>query len=157
METLEPILAKLPFFAGLDARYVKLLTGCASNVRYDAGSYLFKENDEATQFFIIRHGRIVIETALPGHPPARLYTHEEGDVVGWSWLFPPYHWHFSARATELVRAIALDGVCLRGKCEEDPVLGYEFMKRFAHKVIRSLDETRVQLLDLYAAPTGSGR
>lgn len=153
METLEPILAKLPFFAGLSQPYITLLTGCASNVRYEAGSYLFKAGDEATQFFIIRHGRIAIETALPGKAPVMLYTHEEGDVVGWSWLFPPYHWHFSARAMDLVRAIALDGVCLRGKCEEDPVLGYEFMKRFAHKVIYSLDETRVQLLDLYAAPT----
>ncbi|MCC7209132.1 MAG: cyclic nucleotide-binding domain-containing protein [Anaerolineae bacterium] len=159
METLEPILAKLPFFEGLDEKYIKLLVGCASNVRFEAGEYLFREGEEAKQFFIIRHGRVAVDINSPTQGSIVLYTHEENDVVGWSWLFPPFHWYFGARALELTRAIALDGVCLRRKCEEDPVLGYEFMKRFAHKVVFSLAETRMQLLDMYAgqiaAPSGS--
>jgi CRP-like cAMP-binding protein len=148
METLEPILTKHPFFAGLEKRYLELLTGCASNERYDAGEFLFREGDEAAKFFIIRHGKVSVEAAVPGGTTI-LYTHDEGDVVGWSWLFSPYHWHFSGRAMELTRVIALDGVCLRTKCEQDPVLGYEFMKRFSHKMMQSLDHTRIQLLDLY--------
>ena len=148
MDTLEPILAKHPFFEGLDKHYIELLTGCASNERYDAGEYLFREGDEAAKFFIIRHGAIAVEIAAPGGP-AVIYTHDEGDVVGWSWLFEPYNWHFSGRALNLTRVIALDGVCLRRKCEEDHSLGYEFMKRFSHKMMRSLDLTRIQLLDIY--------
>lgn len=148
METLEPILAKHPFFEGLEKHYIQLLTGCASNERYNGGEYLFKENEEANKFFIIRHGRVAVEMALPGKM-VTLYTHDEGDVVGWSWLFPPARWHYSGRAIELTRVIALDGACLRGKCEQDPKLGFEFMKRFSYKMMHSLDSTRMQLLDLY--------
>lgn len=148
METLEPILTKHPFFEGLEKTYLELLTGCATNERYEGGEYLFKEGSEANKFFIIRYGKIAVEMSVPGQL-VTIYTHDEGDVVGWSWLFSPYAWHFSGRAMELTRVIALDGICLRTKCEADPKLGYEFMKRFSHKMMRTLDLTRLQLLDLY--------
>ncbi len=153
METMEPILAKHPFFEGLEPRYIELVAGCATNARYDAGEYLFHEGEEATKFFVIRHGRVAIETAIPGRGLVTIYTHDEGDVVGWSWLFSPYYWHFSGRAIGLTRVTELDGVCLRGKCEADQALGYAFLKRFSQKVVRSLDLTRLQLLELlYDAP-----
>jgi CRP/FNR family cyclic AMP-dependent transcriptional regulator len=153
METLEPILAKHPFFEGLEKRYLELLTGCASNARFNAGQYLFRDGEEAKEFYIVRQGIIAVEIAVPGRGIVTIQTHDEGDVVGWSWLFSPYHWHFSGRAVELTRVIALDGECLRRKCEEDTALGYEFMKRFSHKIVRSLDMTRLQLLDLYGDPS----
>jgi CRP/FNR family cyclic AMP-dependent transcriptional regulator len=149
--TLEPILAKHPFFEGLDKRYLELLVGCASNARYNAGDYLYQEGREATQFFIIRQGRVAIESSVPGRGRITLQTHEAGDVVGWSWLFPPYRWYFSGHAIELTRVIALDGLCLRRKCEQDPDLGYEFMKRFLQKTARSVDLLRGQVVELYTA------
>jgi CRP/FNR family cyclic AMP-dependent transcriptional regulator len=149
MLTLEPILTNHPFFEGLDKHYLELLTGCASNERYNAGEFLFREGEEATKFFLVRQGRISVEVGVPGGA-VLVYTHDEGEIVGWSWLFSPYRWHFSGRATELTRVIALDGVCLRGKCEQDAALGYEFLNRFAHNMMRSLDFTRLQLLDMYA-------
>jgi CRP-like cAMP-binding protein len=75
----------------------------------------------------------------------------EGEILGWSWLLPPYHWKFHARATEAVRAIALDGKCLRTKCEQNHDLGYELLKRFSQIMSRRLDATRLQLLDVYGA------
>lgn len=151
METLEPILAKHPFFERLNKTHLELITGCAANARYSDGEYLFREGEEATKFFVLRQGKVAIEIAVPGQGLTTIYTHEaDDDVVGWSWLFEPYHWHFNARAVGLTRVITLDGTCLRNKCEQDPVLGYEFMKRFAQKVVQSLDLTRVQLINLYA-------
>ena len=76
-------------------------------------------------------------------------TLEAGEVLGWSWLFPPYRWHFDARALSLVRATIFDGACLRGKCEEDAQLGYDLMSRFAQVVIERLQSTRLRLLDVY--------
>lgn len=157
MQTREAILANHPFFKGLAEEYLALIAGCASNVVFKAGEYLFKEGEEASQFYILRHGKVAIEAYSPSRGPIVIYTHEAGDVVGWSWLFPPYHWHFSGRAVELTRLISLDAVCLRGKCEQDPLLGYEFLKRFSQKVVRSLDETRLQLIDLYAAEPANRR
>ncbi len=149
METLEPALAEHPFLQGLDPASVKLLAGCASNVRFDAGQYLFREDEQANEFYIIRHGRVGLETYVPERGSVLLQTVAAGGILGWSWLFPPYHWHSDARALELTRAIALNGACLRTKCEATPSLGYELMKRFARVLDESLHAARLQLLDVY--------
>lgn len=149
METLERILAEHPFFAGLDARHIQLIVGCATNVRFDAGQFIFREGEEANEFYVIRHGKVALEIFVPGRGPVTIQTLGEGEILGWSWLIPPYHWHFNARAVELTRAIALDGKCLRAKCEDDHDLGYELLKRFAHIVEQRLQATRLQLLDVY--------
>jgi CRP/FNR family transcriptional regulator, cyclic AMP receptor protein len=150
-QTLEPILAEHPFLKGLDSRYLQVIVGCASNVRFDAGGLIFREGEEANQFYIIRHGRVALQIFAPERGPITIDTLSPGDVLGWSWLFPPYRWHFDAKALELTRAIALDGTCLRSKCEDDHGLGYELVKRFAHVLMQRLQATRLQLLDVYGA------
>jgi CRP-like cAMP-binding protein len=150
METLKRILAQHAFFEGLQPAYLDLLAGCASNVRFQAGAYIFREREEATQFYLIRQGKVKLEICAPQRPPIVIQTLEEGDILGWSWLVVPYRWRFDARVIESVRAIALDGKCLREKCEENRDLGYEFLKRFTHIIGERLQATRLQLLDIYA-------
>ena len=152
MQTLEPILAAHPFFKDLEPRYLQLVVGCASNVRFNPEQFICREGEEANQFYLIRHGRVALQISVPGRGPLIVQTLEEGDILGWSWLFPPYHWHFDARAVELTRAIALDGKCLRTKCEEDHNLGYELLRRFANVVMQHLQATRLQVVDMYVSP-----
>jgi CRP-like cAMP-binding protein len=147
--TLEPILSAHPFLQGLDQPVLALIVGCASNVRFDAGQYLFREGEEASEFYIIREGLVSVEIHVPERGSVTLQTVAAGGIVGWSWVFPPYRWHSDARAVEPIRAIALDGACLRMKCEEIPRMGYELMKRFARVLDESLQASRLQLLDLY--------
>jgi CRP/FNR family cyclic AMP-dependent transcriptional regulator len=149
METLERILGEHPFFQNLDEPYLQLVTGCASNVRFEPDAYIFREGEEANQFYLIRQGRVALQILAPDRGPITVETLEEGDILGWSWLIPPYNWHFDARALELTRAIALDAKCLRRKCEEDHNLGYELLKRFGHIMEQRLSSTRLQLLDMY--------
>jgi CRP/FNR family transcriptional regulator, cyclic AMP receptor protein len=149
LETLERLLAGHELFRDLEPRYVNLLTGCAANVRFDAGAFLFREGQPADRFFVVRQGRVALEIDAPGRGPIVIQTLGEDDVIGYSWLFPPYRWRFDARAIEPTRALALDGQCLRGKCDDDPVLGYELMKRFAGIALQRLQATRLQLLDVY--------
>ena len=151
METLERILAEHPFFQDLDRTQLDVVTGCATNLRFDAGAFLIRAGEEANQFFLLREGKVSLEVAAPGRPPLVLQTVGAGDILGWSWLIPPYHWMFDAVALEPTRTIALDGRCLRGKCEADRALGYELLKRFAHIMEQRLQATRLQLLDLYGA------
>jgi CRP-like cAMP-binding protein len=151
---LAPLLAEHPFFHGLKPEHLATIAGCASNVRFDAGAMIAREGDEAAKFYVIRHGTVAIESFTPQTGAVTIQTVSAGDILGWSWLLPPYHWQFSARAQELVRAVALDGTCLRAKCEADHDLGYELLKRFAEIVAQRLSATRLQLLDLYGqAPT----
>ncbi len=149
METLEPIIAAHPFFKDLDPKYLALITGCASNVRFEAGGSVFHEGEEADQFYIIRHGQVGLEINAAQRGIITIETIGEGDVLGWSWLVPPYRWHYDAQALTLVRAIALDGKCLRRKCAEDHSFGYELFSRFFPVLIDRLQHVRLQLLDVY--------
>ncbi len=149
MQTLEPILAEHPFFKGLKPEYLQLITGCASNVRFDTGAYIFQEGEEASQFYLIRQGKVALEIYAAQHGSLTIETIEAGEVLGWSWLFPPYRWHFSGRVFEPTRAIALDGKCLRAKGEENHDLGYELMKRVSQIMLERLNATRIRLLDIY--------
>ncbi len=149
METLEPVLRDHEFLRGLDPEYLSLLVGCATNVRFAPDTFLFREGDPADRFFLIREGKVAIEIAAPPRGSIVVETVDAGDVVGFSWLFEPYRYQFDARALEPTRAIALDGVCLRGKCQEDPRLGYNMTKRFVRVFVERLRATRLQLLDVY--------
>jgi CRP/FNR family cyclic AMP-dependent transcriptional regulator len=142
-------LAEHPFFAGMAPDHVAILTGCAANVTFAPGEMLFREGDPADRFYVVRFGRVSLETHAPTRGPLTVETVDAGEVLGWSWLFPPYRWHFDARAQTVVRALALDGVCLREKCERDPAMGYEVMRRFAQVAISRLEATQLQLTDLY--------
>jgi len=149
MEGLEHILAEHPFIAGFSAEHSRLVGGCARNHRYGVGEYLFREGGPANEFFLIRHGQVALEIVAPGQTPIVFTTLGEGEIVGASWLVPPYRWMFDARAVALTRAIGIDAACLRGKCEADHHLGYEMMKRFLPILVQRLHATRLQLLDVY--------
>jgi len=149
MRDLEQTLSEHPFLKDLPKEYLQLLVGCASNVVFKSGEFIFREGEEADAFYFIRHGRVLIETHVPQKGPIIIRSREAGEILGWSWLVPPYRWHFDARAVDLTRAIALDGKCLRMKCEEDHDLGYEVMKRFAVIIAERLESTRLQLMDVY--------
>ena len=146
---LEEILADVPFLDGMSPERLALLAGCASNVHFDAGELIFREGDEANTFYVVRHGSVAVELHAPARNPMTVETIEAGEILGWSWLFPPYRTHFDARALSSVRATGFDGGCLRGKCEDDPALGYDLMKRFAQVFTERLHWTRLRLLDIY--------
>ncbi len=151
MQRLKTTLSKHPFFKGLNQRYLNLIAGCASNVHFDSGEFILREGEEANQFYIIRQGRVSLESVLsPGREPIIIQVIREGDVLGWSWLFPPHRWHFDARAITPTEAIALDGKYIRTRCEKDHDLGYELMKRFAQIIEQRLQAVRSQNPDMYA-------
>jgi CRP-like cAMP-binding protein len=146
---IEALVAEHPFFKEMTPAYRSLIAGCGKNVHFNGGALLARTGDSANQFFAIRHGRASIELHSPERGPLILQTAEAGEIVGWSWLFPPYRWRFDVRAVDDVGVISFDGECLRGKCERDPVMGYDFMKRFAQVFMQRLESARLQLLDLY--------
>ena len=150
--TLDAVVLEAEVFVGLDDRYAAQLAGCARTAGWEQGAQLFREGTPADTFYVLRRGRVALELFVPGRGPVIVETIEPGDVVGWSWLFPPYRWHFDGRAVEPVRAVAVDGACLRTKCDEDSALGYELMRRFAAVMLERLQATRIRLVDLYGAP-----
>jgi CRP-like cAMP-binding protein len=153
MRTIDTLLQDVPIFQGMSPEAIELLSGCASNVRFADGEMLFREGDEANVFYVVRHGRVALDTFVPTRGPVTIETIDPGEVIGWSWLFAPYRWHFDAKALGVVRATVFDAACLREKCERDPAFGYDLIRRFTQVLIERLQWTRLRLLDLY----GNGR
>ena len=149
MEGLERLVGEHPFFKGLEQGYLSLICGCARNARFEAGDFLCHTDEPADQLYFIRHGRVALEVVVPTRGAITFQTLGEGEVVGVSWLVPPYRWTYDARALELTRAIMIDAKCLRQKSEEDHHLGYELMKRFMPILVERLQTTRLQILDVY--------
>ncbi len=146
-------MAQHPLLAGLPGDAVDQVAGCARNVAFGTGKLLVAEGDPAETLYLIRRGRVAVEVHVPGRGAVVVETVGPAGVVGWSWLFPPYRYHFDVRALDPVGAIAVDGACLRGKAEADPAFGYALMTRVSGLLLERLQATRVRVLDLY----GDGR
>lgn len=152
MKKIEDILETAPFFEGLGKKPLRLIESCARPVSFKLRQFIFREGDPADSFYLITSGSVSIETHAP-HQDLLIQTLGKGEVLGWSWLFPPCRWRFSSRALFPSEAIEVNGKKLRAQCEKDHDLGYELIKRFTRIVTERLEATRLQLLDLYDVPT----
>jgi CRP-like cAMP-binding protein len=141
-------------FRGVAPARLELIAGCATNRIFRPGDQLLSEGEHADTFFVIRRGDVAVETHVPHRGALTLETLHDGDVLGWSWLFPPYRLVFDARAVDTVHTLAFDGRCLREKCDADHELGYDLMKRFAGVMVERLTATRLQLMDVYGHVAG---
>lgn len=149
MKGLDALLSEHPFFEGMKPDELKFLAGCASNAVYEAGEYLFHEGEPADRFFLVRRGHVSVQLHAPGRGAVSIMTAKDGEVVGFSWLLTPYRWEWDARALDLTRTVIFDGECLRQKCDEDPQLGYELMKRLTRVMMVRLEAASLQLADVY--------
>jgi|RhiMethySRZTD1v2_1073278.scaffolds.fasta_scaffold28617_4 CRP/FNR family transcriptional regulator, cyclic AMP receptor protein len=150
-QTLERALATHPFLADLGQEHLHFLTSCVKNARFERDAYLMHEGEPAVSLFLIREGRVALESQVPGRGSVQVETLESGAVLGWSALFPPHYWHLDGRAVEPVLAFELDGECLRKKIEGDKEFGYAITRRLLHVVHRRLERARLQQLDVYKA------
>ena len=149
MKEIADLLSEHPFCEGLEQDTINLIAACAKNVVFQENEYLIKEGHDANFFYLIRHGTVALEMFAPGRGPFTFLTIKSGEILGASWLIPPYRWNYDARAVELTRALEFDCNCLRKKCEDDHHVGYELMKRFIPPLIERLNTARLQSVDLY--------
>lgn len=149
MKSITEQLREHPFFSDIEESYLQLIAGCADNHVFQKGDYIARENDASEHFYLICSGRLTIEIFQPNVGAICLQTLQDGDICGWSWLFPPYRWAFDVKAQTTVHTVRLNGLCLRAKCDNDTKLGYDLMQRFAHIMTERLQATRIQLLDIY--------
>ena len=148
--SLEDMIAKHPFFKGMKAEHLKILGNAAMKANFDSGEVVFREGDPANRFYLIQHGKVVLEALGTETTTAPFQIIGEGDMLGWSWLFPPFYSHFGARALEPTDSIFFYGTRLREECEQNHELGYALMKRTVAVVIQRLQATRGRLVEISA-------
>jgi CRP/FNR family transcriptional regulator, cyclic AMP receptor protein len=146
MNALNETITKHPFFRGMPPEHLVLLSEGAREATLNAGEVLFREGEPANQFYLIESGTIALEAHQTAAGATLIQKLGAGEVLGWSWLFPPFIWHFQARAVEPTRVVVLSGAHLLITAERNRDFGYELMKRLAQVVIHRLQATRKQLL-----------
>ena len=146
-QSLYTLIVQQPFFKGLNAHQLQLLTDSAMGTQFEPGQSIFKEGSPANRFYLILEGKVVLESELAERGLIPIETLGPGDDLGWSWLFPPYSLQLSARALEPTRTIFFYGTRLREQCEQDHDLGYELTKRIAEVVIKRLRATQQRLIE----------
>jgi CRP-like cAMP-binding protein len=145
MADIKQTLAEHPFLKNIKPEYLPYLAEGASEVDFEAGQYLLRETEQADEFYLLLKGKVALGTFIFGRGFTTIQTIGEGEIVGWSWLIPPYRWRFNALSILPTKAIALDGRRLREKCEADPEFGYELLKSVAQVIGERLTATRLRL------------
>jgi len=147
------IVAGHPFLSDLPDRIQKLLIAHASRTQFRPNEVIFHEGEEANCFYLIGSGSVAIEAFVPAHGRILLQTLHEGNVLGWSWLFPPYRWHFDGRAIDQTLAVVIHVEDLRQMLASDPELNCELVRRFAGVIVQRLKAARLRFAELYDSPT----
>ena len=150
-------LSAQPFFAVLTEAERAALAEDGTMVTFAAGERPFDEGGVADMFWLIEQGSVALDMRVPGRGDQIVETLSPGTVLGWSWLHPPYRWHFGAVARLATTAIAFDAASVRRRCDADPAFGYALLRLFTPLITERLQATRLRLLDLYAAPSQVGR
>jgi CRP-like cAMP-binding protein len=145
-------LASHPFLRGLSSHQLRLICDFAGPVFFEKNQTILRAGEPATRFYLLYSGRVLLEsfTAPEGKVPIQELS--GGDVLGWSWMIPPYFWHFDARAVEPTDALYINGVPLRMECENDHDFGYELYKRILEVLFERLQSTRRRIVGLGATP-----
>lgn len=157
------VLRAHPFFAALTEDELALVAGCGVAVELAAGQSITREGEPAEHFYALVQGKVAVQIFVPGRGLLTLQTLRGGEVLGWSWGFPPSTWTFDACALTPTRAVRLDAAALLRRCDESPQLGYKLMRGLVRVMTERLHGTRLQLLDLYGQPSpaaalpGTGR
>jgi len=140
-EQLKSLIATHPFVKGLSPLHLGALADYAMTAEFAPGQQIFCEGDIANRFYLLLDGEVILENSLDGSTPDLIWTLGAGDVLGWSWMFEPYVWHFDARAMKPTRAIFFYAKWLRDFCDLNPELGYGLTKRMAQVLIQRLQAT----------------
>lgn len=146
--TLPEIVAMHPLLSNLPGDVADAISGRTTTVDFGGGRLLVAEGEPAQALYLIRRGHVALESAQFGNGRIRVETLGPGAALGWSWLFPPYRWHFDARAIGPVRAIAVDASSLRTLAEHDRDFGYALMSRVSALLLQRLQAMRWRLAEL---------
>lgn len=140
-------------FSDLKVKHIEILAKHCKKQTFAVGDLLFKQQDPAETFFILLVGSVQVEVPAIQGPALPVQELGPDEVLGWSWLIPPYRWNFEAKADQDCEVLVFDGKALLAYCEEHNDFGYELIKRFSGLMSQRLQAARIRMMDNWA-PAG---
>jgi CRP/FNR family transcriptional regulator, cyclic AMP receptor protein len=135
------------FFSEFSDDDLKFLCEYSSTREIKKGQILFLQGENADRFYVVRNGRISLQMPAIMGPTVEIQTVDEDQVLGWSWLISPYKWNFQTEAEEDSELLQFDGAAILARCEQEPVFGYEVLKKFAGLMSERLNAARQKMMD----------
>ena len=151
-QSINDYLSSHPFFDKLDEDFLQFASNSATELQLKKGDILFRQGELADKFYLLREGQISVQVPAIVGPALEIQSLSKGQILGWSWLMPPYRWHFLARVEEDSDLIEFDGISILAHCEEDPKFGYELFKHFAALMSERLEVARQKMMDQWNPP-----
>lgn len=145
----EEVLKEHPFFEGISDEHLEFLVSVARPMHIEANRFLFRQGSSADCFLVLHNGDMALELHVGAKGARIVQTVGPGEVVGWSWLYPPHRWMYDGRALNTIDCLCLDGEQVRTRMADDHDFGYEILNRFGDVIVQALNRTRLQLLDVY--------
>lgn len=145
-EVTAPALAGHPFLRGMPPGQLDALAAAASDVTFPAGHRVFEEGGFAGKFWLIQSGHVALDVHVPGSGRVIIDSIGIGDLLGCSWLFPPYRWAFGAVCAGPLEAFEFDAAAVRAQCAADPLFRSELTLRLLRVLARRLQSTRTRLI-----------
>jgi CRP/FNR family cyclic AMP-dependent transcriptional regulator len=146
LEVTAAALATQRFLHGMQPGQLTALAEAASEVAFPAGHRIFDEGDNAEHFWLIESGYVVLDVQVPGEGMAIVGRVGIGELLGWSWLLPPYQWTLGAVCATEVKAFEFNAQVIRDGCAADPALRDELMQRLLHVLSGRLMNTKSTLI-----------
>jgi len=142
-------LSEHPTFRRLTKGQLKDVADHAQEVTIPAAGLLLRQDGSADKFYIVLKGKVTVEIPALFGAPIPMQHLGPAEIVGWSWLFPPFKWHFDARAAVETTAIEFDGRTLRERCGDDTALGYALAISFGELMLARLNAARGKVMEMY--------
>jgi CRP/FNR family transcriptional regulator, cyclic AMP receptor protein len=146
IEVTTSALAGHPFLHGMPREHLDALVTAASDVTFPARHRIFEDGGFADRFWLIRSGHVALDLQVPGEGPTVIETIGMGELLGWSWMFPPYRWAFGAVTLSPLEAFEFDAKAVRDCCAADPALAHELTQQVAQVLAKRLQATRMRLI-----------
>lgn len=151
-QSIDDYLSTHPFFSELEKTNKKFLSNAAQSLKIEEGEVLFRQGGSADKFYLLQSGEISVQVPALMGPALEIQKIRPGQILGWSWLIPPYRWNFQALALEDSELLEFDGSIILAHCEEDPAFGYALLKLFAALMSERLDKARQKMMDQWDPP-----
>ena len=151
-QSISDYLSSHAFFSGLDDSFMEFMVDAVGELSIEKNHILFRQGERADKFYLIRNGQVSVQVPAIMGPTLEIQSLGENQLLGWSWLMPPYRWNFQARAVVDSDLLEFDGSAILARCEQDPKFGYELFKRFAALMSERLDAARQKMMDEWNPP-----
>ena len=147
--SIETLINQHPFLEGMSRAHRLHFLSCGLINQFPSHRQLFHEGNAADRFYLIVEGAIALETFVPGSGMLTIQNLGPGEAWGFSWLFPPHKWRFTATTRESTQTLSFCAATLRAKAESDHLFCNELLARIARTLHDRLLNTRRQLIEAY--------